>query len=92
MDCLVNMDWRFAIMKTLCDKCLHKEICAIRDTHEESDELEMTFCDNFKMEALIEMKMICEIESLCIDIFGNFNHKKFIELKAKHLNKCEGKR
>ena len=79
-------------MKTLCDKCLHKEICAIRDTHDEGNESAMTFCYNFKMEALIEMKVICEIDSLCIDTFGNFNYKKFIELKSKHLNKCEGKR
>jgi hypothetical protein len=79
-------------METLCDKCLHKEICAIRDTHDEGDELAMTFCDNFKTEALIEMKVICEIDSLCIDTFGNFNHKRFIELKANHLNKCDGKR
>lgn len=32
---------------TLCEKCLHAELCAERDCHDEYDERAMTFCNDF---------------------------------------------
>ena len=49
-------------MATLCEKCLHSEVCSIRDCHEDGDEQALTFCSDFKMESVIAMKVISEIE------------------------------
>lgn len=32
---------------TLCEKCLHAEVCAIRDGHEEGDERALKYCSDF---------------------------------------------
>ena len=33
---------------TLCEKCLHAEVCAIRDGHDEGDERALKYCSNFR--------------------------------------------
>lgn len=33
---------------TLCEKCLHAEVCAIRDGQDEGDEIAMTYCSDFQ--------------------------------------------
>ena len=33
---------------TLCEKCLHAEVCAIRDGHDEGDERALTYCSDFQ--------------------------------------------
>lgn len=33
---------------TLCEKCLHAEVCAIRDGQDEGDEMAMTYCSDFQ--------------------------------------------
>ena len=33
---------------TLCEKCLHAEVCAIRDGHEECDEIALKYCFDFR--------------------------------------------
>ena len=33
---------------TLCEKCLHAEVCAIRDGYDEGDERALTYCSTFR--------------------------------------------
>lgn len=49
---------------TLCEKCLHAEVCAIRDGHEEGDERALKYCSDFRGwisvdERLPEDKQMC---------------------------------
>lgn len=36
---------------TLCEKCVHQEVCNIRDCHDEDDEKALTYCADFKNKA-----------------------------------------
>jgi hypothetical protein len=41
---------------TLCEKCIHQEVCNIRDCHEEGEEIALKYCSNFKNKAdLVEV-------------------------------------
>lgn len=36
---------------TLCEKCIHREVCNIRGCHDENDERALTYCADFKNNA-----------------------------------------
>lgn len=36
---------------TLCEKCIHREVCNIRGCHDENDERALTYCADFKNKA-----------------------------------------
>lgn len=79
-------------MATLCEKCLHKEVCAIRDSQEEGEEQALKFCSDFKMESVIAMKVITEIEKTINNELKN-NHKVLpqVEFSNEIWNRISGR-
>lgn len=45
---------------TLCEKCIHIEVCAIRDCHDEADEKALTFCADHKPQSRF-VELPCEV-------------------------------
>ena len=45
---------------TLCEKCIHKEVCNIRDCHEEGDEEALKWCSNHKPKSRF-VELPCEV-------------------------------
>lgn len=75
-------------MTTMCEKCLHNKVCVRRDAQDEDYERAMQFCSDFKMESMIALKIISEIDSKCIDTFGNFNYMEFARIRRKYTEMC----
>ncbi len=53
---------------TLCEKCIHEEVCDIRNCQDEADEKAMTYCADFKNKADFVEVVRC---SECANSFFN---------------------
>lgn len=40
---------------------------------------------NVSLKSELTKEIFAEIDRMCIDLFGNFNHKAFIEIKNKYI-------
>lgn len=59
---------------TLCEKCIHREVCNIRNCHDEDDERALTYCADFKNKAdFVEVVRCreCKHCEIVIDQFDN---------------------
>lgn len=64
---------------TLCEKCIHGDICADRNCHDEDDERAMTYCDDFiNKDDVVEVKHGKWIDKF-INLYGT---KKFIGFRC----------
>ena len=74
-----------------CENCYHGKVCQYRRIYHDS----IVLCEDWQPTADVAPKseiareIFEEIDSMCIDLFGNFNHGRYIELKKKYTGEYE---